>query len=86
MSKLDPELIAAIKAAIREVLPEQPTEWLTTEEVSALTKIPRATLEKWRANNKGPPAYQPAPRTYRYKRAEVDAHLSSFLIYESQNE
>jgi excisionase family DNA binding protein len=77
VSEIDPEILAAIKAAAREALTDRVPEWLTPKEAAAYTKIPSGTLQKWRARNKGPPAYQISPRMFRYKRAELDAFITT---------
>jgi excisionase family DNA binding protein len=50
----------------------EPDEILTTDEVAALLKVPKATLYKWTAERTGPPFYR-LGKHQRWKRSEVMA-------------
>jgi excisionase family DNA binding protein len=56
----------------------EPEEILTTEEVAALLKVPKATVYDWTSDGSGPPFYR-IGKFNRWKRSEVmawfDAHL-----------
>jgi predicted DNA-binding transcriptional regulator AlpA len=52
-------------------------ELLNEQDVSTLTKVPRATLRAWRCRGSGPPFLRLSARTVRYRRDQVDAWLRS---------
>jgi excisionase family DNA binding protein len=61
--------------------PEQPPssdEILTTDEVAALFKIPKATLYKWISQGTAPPFYK-IGRVNRWKRSAVMAWFDTHL-------
>jgi predicted DNA-binding transcriptional regulator AlpA len=47
------------------------------KQVNARTGIGTKVLQKWRLNGEGPPWYRIGPQLVRYKRAEVDAWITS---------
>ena len=49
-----------------------PIKYLTTEEISAIAKVPERTLEGWRKTGEGPPWCRLGPRFIRYP--EPDFH------------
>jgi excisionase family DNA binding protein len=54
----------------------QPDEILTTDEVAALLKVPKATVYRWTSDGSGPPFYK-IGRYNRRKRSEVLAWFDS---------
>ena len=54
----------------------QPDEILTTDEVAALLKVPKATVYRWTSDGSGPPFYK-IGRHNRRKRSEVHAWFDS---------
>jgi excisionase family DNA binding protein len=54
----------------------QPDEILTTDELAALLKVPKATVYRWTSDGSGPPFYK-IGRHNRWKRSEVLAWFDS---------
>jgi excisionase family DNA binding protein len=54
----------------------QPDEILTTDEVAALLKVPKATVYRWTSDGSGPPFYK-IGRHNRRERSEVLAWFDS---------
>ena len=50
-------------------------EFLTSEDVARITKIPVGTLKAWRHYRTGPRSFKLGDRTVRYRRSDVDAWL-----------
>jgi excisionase family DNA binding protein len=50
---------------------------LTTREVAAYLSVSYWTVVDWRTKGEGPPAVRAGRRAVRYRRAEVDAWLTS---------
>lgn len=53
---------------------EPEPEWLKTEEVAALIRVPPGTVSRWRKEGKGP-KYSRTLHQVRYRRADVDAWM-----------
>ncbi len=51
-------------------------QFLTTEELAAELKVPKATLAQWRHKGTGPCGYR-VGRFIRYRRADVEAWLAT---------
>lgn len=59
---------------------------MTTDEVAALTQIPKRTLEDWRMGRTRGPAFLPiSRRIVRYRRADVEKWLASISIDTSES-
>ncbi|MGA4670448.1 helix-turn-helix transcriptional regulator [Propionibacteriaceae bacterium Y1923] len=55
--------------------PDQPTDILTTDQVSTMTNIPPATLRYWRHIGEGPKSFKLGRRKVMYRRVDVLAWL-----------
>lgn len=56
-----------------DIAHDQP-EWMTTEELSAMLRIPKSSIYDWRKRHEGPPAYR-IGRHLRWRRDDVVAWL-----------
>lgn len=73
---LDQGLTAAIRETVSTVARQAPPEWMTAKEAADFLRIHPAHLEKLRAQRLGP-AFHRWGRMIRYRRADLDAFLSS---------
>lgn len=56
---------------IEELLTRYSGEFLTTDEVEDLFKLPQGSLKEWRKLNIGPKGFKFSTRTYRYLKTDV---------------
>jgi predicted DNA-binding transcriptional regulator AlpA len=52
-------------------------EILTSEQTAALLHVTTRTLQKWRAQGRGPRHLEPEPNIIRYKKSDVEEWLES---------
>lgn len=76
MSDINSNAPAALNAATGARYTSLRPEWLTAEEAADHLNVSVSALEKWRRQGRGPPFYRLSKRMIRYRRVDLDAHMS----------